>query len=288
MSVPFNIMLLANKSLVLADFQDELIRPDGRYYIKNDLYYPSVTTLLSQFEDKSFLVNWEERIGKKEANDIRNSSAHRGTEVHKLIENYLHNTELDKDFTIVKEFSKYAKSAVKYFYSYIETIEIEAPIVYEDKSIRYAGRIDTIANILPETFYYVDDLTSVKEGLSVVDLKTKDKSQPTNVMDRMFKYALQGAAYIAAIEYLNPSLYVDYFIIVYSYKTKARNLLFNRELIDKYFNIYYHLVSCFFRDEFPDYTWKDYIHQSNALYDKDLGIINCLPYEILPYKNVEI
>lgn len=56
--------------------------PDG-------LHVPSVTTILSKTKDMTFLKEWKERIGKKEAEKITTRSTKLGTGVHKNLENYI-------------------------------------------------------------------------------------------------------------------------------------------------------------------------------------------------------
>ena len=50
---------------------------------------PSVTTVLGQTKDKSFLYNWIKQKGEEEAERIKNESAKRGTSMHKYLENYV-------------------------------------------------------------------------------------------------------------------------------------------------------------------------------------------------------
>ena len=50
---------------------------------------PSVTTVLGQTKDKSFLYKWIKQKGEEEAERIKNESAKRGTSMHKYLENYV-------------------------------------------------------------------------------------------------------------------------------------------------------------------------------------------------------
>ncbi len=49
---------------------------------------PSVTTVMGEMADKTFLVKWKERIGEEEANRISQLSLNRGTLMHRLVELY--------------------------------------------------------------------------------------------------------------------------------------------------------------------------------------------------------
>ena len=53
---------------------------------------PSVTTILSQTqpeEKKQKLAEWQQKVGKTEADRIRDKSAERGTIMHRILEGYL-------------------------------------------------------------------------------------------------------------------------------------------------------------------------------------------------------
>ena len=73
--------------------------PDGRYYkiidyslatLRDDWYYPSVTTVLSKYYpfDRE---GWESRVGKETADKISTQAKRRGNAMHKLYEDYLLN-----------------------------------------------------------------------------------------------------------------------------------------------------------------------------------------------------
>ena len=50
---------------------------------------PSVTTILDRTKDKTFLVEWEKRVGEEEANRITKEASGLGTIFHKHLENYI-------------------------------------------------------------------------------------------------------------------------------------------------------------------------------------------------------
>ncbi len=116
-------------------FSDEITIDSGRHYYLNEKKYPSVTTLLSKYEDKSFLSQWRDRIGHHEANLVTSNSATRGTQTHALIEKYLKDRILPTR-SKSDEISKYATSAIKDFYAYIDTLGIEEGVMYEDDIVQ--------------------------------------------------------------------------------------------------------------------------------------------------------
>ncbi len=63
-----------------------------RHYIINDEKLPSVTTILQatqSAEKKASLANWVGRVGKDNAEHIKNTAANRGSIMHHIIESYL-------------------------------------------------------------------------------------------------------------------------------------------------------------------------------------------------------
>ena len=73
--------------------------PSTRSLVKGQRHYeigveklPSVTTILSQTqpeEKKAKLAEWQRKVGKIEADSIRDQAAERGTIMHRIIEGYL-------------------------------------------------------------------------------------------------------------------------------------------------------------------------------------------------------
>lgn len=68
--------------------------PHGRFYTTPDgARYPSVTTVIGRQADKTWLWEWQKRVGKEKAQEITNRAATRGTRIHKIFEMYLMNEE---------------------------------------------------------------------------------------------------------------------------------------------------------------------------------------------------
>ena len=55
--------------------------------------YPSVTTVIGHYSDKTWLYEWRKRVGDEKANAISSMAASRGTYVHAIFEKYLMNDE---------------------------------------------------------------------------------------------------------------------------------------------------------------------------------------------------
>lgn len=86
-------------SLMLIPDSDwgETIYPNGkRHYTTPDgNCYPSVTTFIDSISDKDFLIKWREKKGEDEANRIVERSCERGELIHKCLEHYVLNQQVD-------------------------------------------------------------------------------------------------------------------------------------------------------------------------------------------------
>jgi len=153
-----------------------------RFYITpQENYYPSITTVLS-LRQKEGLVEWRKRVGDKVANYVAGKAAARGTKVHHMCEDYLHNEHLDypdkwkkhaKDFLPWCLFGQLKNKVLKN----ISDIYAQECGLYSDK-YKVAGRVDCIAKY--------------NNVLSIIDFKTstKERSDAWNE-----NYYIQGSAY---------------------------------------------------------------------------------------------
>lgn len=130
---------------------------NGRVYDTPDGSFPSVTTVLSKMKDKSGLDDWVNKIGKEEADRIKNEAAARGTEMHRMIEArfFGENVETKNDV---------ARRLYQSLELHLRTLKPEAiEIPLYSKTLRVAGRTDCIG---------------IYDGeLSVVDFKTSRKEK---------------------------------------------------------------------------------------------------------------
>src|SRR5579864_6798627 len=66
----------------------------GRHYVvENQHRLPSVTTVLHNKTDQTWLLEWHKRVGAAEVKKVMAQSAHRGTAVHAIAERYVLNEE---------------------------------------------------------------------------------------------------------------------------------------------------------------------------------------------------
>ncbi|MBU38062.1 MAG: hypothetical protein CMA59_00905 [Euryarchaeota archaeon] len=146
----------------------------GRFYKIDDVWMPSVTTVVGH-QSKAGILKWQERVGFTKAEQIRRSSAWRGTQYHNLVENYLKNDveEVEKG----EGLPTYLFRAARQTLDRINNIHaIEAPLF--SHNLRIAGRVDCIAEFDNE--------------LAIIDFKTtKSLKKP----EHLEKFFVQEAAY---------------------------------------------------------------------------------------------
>ena len=113
------------------------------YKTPEDKLVPSVTTILAKTKDMSGLKAWQARIGKDEANRIRNEAARVGTSMHLTLECYIEEKERVFDFSPVhSQASQMANVIVKEGLKYVtEVWGSEVKLYYEDQ---YAGTTDLV------------------------------------------------------------------------------------------------------------------------------------------------
>jgi len=176
----------------------------GRYYeVEEGKFYPSVTTIMGAMTDKSWLVEWENRIGKSEADKISKNSAQRGTFMHALCEEYL-DLKFDESFSgnILRETFTRAMNHKEVdgiveranlitgkdlFVGFLEDgtfndikeVVIQEIALYCPVGGGYAGRVDLIA--------------ITNDGLlKVIDFKSSNRPKQRDKIDN---YHMQIAAY---------------------------------------------------------------------------------------------
>lgn len=127
---------------------EKLVRVDSdngrRYVLEGQDPVPSVTTILSGTKDQTFLKEWEERVGKENAERIRNDAATVGTHMHSVVERLLLNRALDppRTWLQVKGYRMGYALIEHFFPNVYEVWGAEVPVYYPGK---YAGTTDCIA-----------------------------------------------------------------------------------------------------------------------------------------------
>jgi genome maintenance exonuclease 1 len=174
---------------------------DGRrYYVTPEgIRYPSVTTALSEYSDKTFLQKWKDRIGEEEANKITQYACDVGTAVHSLIENYLFNKKTKPEPSPFAIHRDMMFGAIQRNLTKIDNIHaLEAPLY--SHTLRLAGRTDCIAEY---------------DGkLSIIDFKTSKKEKKLEWIENYF---IQGTIYSLMYEELTGLKAKNVVIILVTY-----------------------------------------------------------------------
>ena len=155
----------------------------SRTYDVLGLRLPSVTTILSRTKDQSFLTKWREKVGEKEAEQIKNHSSKRGTSMHKFLEKHIQGTGYE-DLT---EIGVQAKPMAQ------KIIDVGLTPISE----YYGNEV---------TLYYLGlyagatDLVCLHNDLeTIVDFKQANRPKQKDWIE---DYFLQVAAYAMAHDYL--------------------------------------------------------------------------------------
>jgi genome maintenance exonuclease 1 len=148
----------------------------GRYYkTPAGLVYPSVTTVTGLHSVKH-IKEWRKRVGEEEANKVTKAATTRGTRVHKLLEDYINNDDIDHnkyDFNDAINF-KLLKPILD---ERIDNVRFQEERMYSD-FLQLAGTVDCVAEY--------------NGKLAVIDFKTARKAKDK---DQIKNYFMQAAAY---------------------------------------------------------------------------------------------
>lgn len=112
----------------------------GRYYQTPEGHFPSVTTALGSVTDKSFLVQWRNKVGDAEANRISRMALNYGNRVHETIEN----SALGKSVKLPVHYRNIPNLIHKTLHGRISNIALIEQFLYS-KSIKLAGTVDCFA-----------------------------------------------------------------------------------------------------------------------------------------------
>ena len=179
--------------LDLPQLEREMI--DGvRYYkvptLEELQKFVSITSVISHYSKEKF-ASWRARVGEEEANKITRKATSRGTDLHTLVEDYLHNRNLSDVQPISEHLFKIAKPAL----NRINNIYALEGSLYS-QYLGVAGTVDCIAEFDGE--------------LSIIDFKTSKQPKPREWIDGYF---VQCCAYACMLHELT-GISVKKFVII--------------------------------------------------------------------------
>jgi genome maintenance exonuclease 1 len=179
--------------LNLPNLEREVI--DGvRYYkvptLEELQKFVSITSVISHYNKDKF-ASWRKKVGEEEANKITKKATARGTDLHLLVEDYLHNRNLSDVLPISEHLFKIAKPT----FNRINNIHALEGSLYS-QYLGVAGTVDCIAEFDGE--------------LSIIDFKTSKQPKPREWIDGYF---VQCCAY-ACMLYELTGISVKKFVII--------------------------------------------------------------------------
>lgn len=164
----------------VVDGKRTYVTPDGDKF-------KSVTTIIGEKSDKSWLKSWRDRVGEDEADQILVQAQNRGTAIHNLAEKYVMNDSLWFQRAMPVNVVTFKKIAAELDKSLGVVYGVEYPLW--SKMLQTAGRTDLPAQ------WWIDG----RHQNAIVDFKTSRKTK-----DRLDipGYFVQATAYALMFEEL--------------------------------------------------------------------------------------
>ena len=162
--------MFTHKDFILEEMETENVN-GKRFYKTPKGNLPSITTVLSILS-RDAIKAWRKRVGEEEANKISTKASRRGTNVHKMCEDYINN-ELDIKSFLPSDRETF-QTIKPILDQYIDNVYAqEVPLWSEYLGV--AGRVDCIAEW---------------DGrLSVIDFKTARKEKKKEWISNYFQQA---------------------------------------------------------------------------------------------------
>lgn len=157
----------------------------GRTYdVKDQIALASVTTILGDTKDKSFLTEWKKRIGEEKAKKIVSDAAKRGTSMHHIIEGWVSGQQHLDLTPIGQNAHSMAKQIIK------NGLEDRLEGYYGIEALMY----------YPGLYAGSADLVGLHEGeIAIIDFKQTNKPKREEWIE---DYFLQLSAYAMAHDYV--------------------------------------------------------------------------------------
>ena len=187
----------------------------SRTYDVSGTKLPSVTTILAQTKDQTYLDRWKAKVGYEEAERIKNLSSKRGTSMHKFIEKHITGAGYD-DLT---EIGQQAKPMAQ------KIIDIGLTPVSE-----YYG--SEVSLYYPGLYAGSTDLVCIHNGKeTIADFKQANKPKREDWIE---DYFLQIGAYAMAHDYVHGSNIEQGVIMICTPDLYYQEFKFDGEMMQKY------------------------------------------------------
>lgn len=155
--------------------------PEGRFYVDpNGNKLHSVTTILSETSDNSFLLEWRARVGDEYADKVVKQACDLGTLMHTHLENYVQDIPRPSGNNLIRvQAEKMADKIIQYGIPTVDEIwGMEVPLYF------------------PQLYAGTTDLVGIHNGdEAIMDYKTAKKMKKRENIENYF---CQAAAYALA------------------------------------------------------------------------------------------
>ena len=199
----------------------------SRTYDVSGTKLPSVTTILAQTKDQSYLDRWKAKVGNEEAERIKNLSSKRGTSMHKFIEKHITGAGYD-DLT---EIGQQAKPMAQ------KIIDIGLTPVSE-----YYG--SEVSLYYPGLYAGSTDLVCIHNGKeTIADFKQANKPKKEDWIE---DYFLQIGAYAMAHDYVYGSNIEQGVIMICTPDLYYQEFKFDGEMMKNYRHKFLQRLSQFY------------------------------------------
>ena len=158
---------------------------NGRFYQTPAGIFPSVTTVLKNKLDDRKLREWQQRVGKAEAEAISFQARTRGSLVHDVCERFLKNEPDVLDGLMPTDLAAFLQIKPILLKNITKIYGIEFPLYSE--TLKTAGRADALL-----AWQGYDSIADFKTARKPLDIKD----------DRVVKYLLQATVYAMMAEEL--------------------------------------------------------------------------------------
>lgn len=159
---------------------EQINTDNGRFYqTPNGSLYPSVTTVTGLF-GREGIKKWRKTVGEEQANKITSKATSRGTRIHKLIEDYIDNREIDQTKYTFQDMLNF--NSLQPVLDNLDNIHMQEERLYSDY-LQMAGTVDCVAEYSGK--------------LAVVDFKTSTKLKDPSYL---INYFCQATAYCIMYE----------------------------------------------------------------------------------------
>ena len=157
-----------------------LMEDGSRYYeVSDTTMYPSVTSVISFISRQKF-ADWRARVGEAAANKKTKHATTRGTKLHKILEYYIDNKDIES-------LDEYQATLIQWMFKAAKPhLDNRLGTVYQQETHMYSNRLCLAGAV---------DLIAEFDGeLSIVDFKTSEKEKPEEWLE---DYFVQLSAYWA-------------------------------------------------------------------------------------------